>query len=578
MGSRLDYLKDRLPSDPREATDRSLPLPRADSDAGEQRWPRHVVQMLAEPSIVGTRSERHWALLCALWEVGCDDDGILSAMREHAPSVDKYGPRLADVISHELAKMPAPRGSRRSRGGSRESGPSSERSTEGSSVRVDSRMPVSPDPARYIDPREGLKVVTIAEDIEELLPVGVGGDGGLWVHEGGVWRPGEERVRTYVAGLLGERLRESYWKNVRLRLVSSGLPQVTCDPVREVINFRNGNLEWKSGAIRDHSPDVMSTVQLPVDWRPGSSCPAIRRWVGEVLGDDCLPFFLELTGYLMMSGNPLHKAVLLLGDGRNGKGTMLRLWEALLGSENVSTVPLQLLSENRFRAAELYGRIANFSGDISDRSIDDTSILKMVTGDDRISAEKKYGQPFSFRPWAVPVFSGNRVPGSKDSSGGFAERWIVVPFATSFSEVKRADGSMIEARLQSPTELEGLAFESAKALQRLMARGLFEYPDAVSTATARFRERMDPIQNFVSSNCAVVPGAWVSRSELAERLEQWCGEESHGAGQANRLYEYLRAVDGLEERARHGGIRGFDGLRLIHGEETGERDGLGPSS
>ncbi len=79
-----------------------------------------------------------------------------------------------------------------------------------------------------------------------------------------------------------------------------------------------------------HSPDYLSTVNVPVEYDPAATCPQFEEYLSEVLPQDCYQptedskgFIWELIGYTIYSGNPLHIAVLLYGTGRNGKGTLL---------------------------------------------------------------------------------------------------------------------------------------------------------------------------------------------------------------------------------------------------------------
>jgi putative DNA primase/helicase len=76
---------------------------------------------------------------------------------------------------------------------------------------------------------------------------------------------------------------------------------------------------------------------------------------------------------------PYHRAVLLFGHGRNGKGTFLRLIEKLIGPRFVSAVTLQSLGEGRFASADLFGKIANISGDLDARYIKRADVFKMAT-------------------------------------------------------------------------------------------------------------------------------------------------------------------------------------------------------
>jgi putative DNA primase/helicase len=88
----------------------------------------------------------------------------------------------------------------------------------------------------------------------------------------------------------------------------------------------------------------------------------------------------ELIGYLTYSGNLLHKAVMLSGTGRNGKGTLLRVITALLGDDNTTSVSLHDLVNTRFSTASLFGKNANIAGDIDGGYIENTATFKAITG------------------------------------------------------------------------------------------------------------------------------------------------------------------------------------------------------
>src|SRR5262249_21334474 len=155
-------------------------------------------------------------------------------------------------------------------------------------------------------------------------------------------------------------------------------------PPTNVINVRNGLLEWRTGILRPHSPDVLTTNQLPVTWNPEATAPRTLQFFREVLPLDAIELIEEVTGYSLFARNPFRKAVMLLGPGGNGKSVLLRQISNLLGSDNVSSVPLQALSEDRFSAADLFGKLANICGDLDARTIERTDLFKQVTGGDVI--------------------------------------------------------------------------------------------------------------------------------------------------------------------------------------------------
>lgn len=67
--------------------------------------------------------------------------------------------------------------------------------------------------------------------------------------------------------------------------------------------------------------------------------------------------------------------------------------KTLLGFENTSALDLKELG-NRFKTAELFGKLANVGDDIGDEFIADASIFKKVVSGDRLNAERKRTRSF----------------------------------------------------------------------------------------------------------------------------------------------------------------------------------------
>lgn len=201
-------------------------------------------------------------------------------------------------------------------------------------------------------------------------------------YAGGVYRcDGDDWTKQRVRELVGIRFRRRHLDEVTAWLRAC-LPSLGQEPPTDLINCRNGLLDWRSGELRPHSPAVLSTTQLPIPWNPQATCPTTIRFLAETIPWDALDLVEELFGYALYPGNPYRKAVLLLGSGANGKSTLLGLFHGLLGRTNVATVPLQVLGEDRFATADLFGKLANICGDLDARTVERTDLFKQLTGGD----------------------------------------------------------------------------------------------------------------------------------------------------------------------------------------------------
>ena len=430
-------------------------------------------------------------------------------------------------------------------------------------------------PSRYFTENGGLLVAVLTDDVIAIGPLAVGGDDILWSYCGGVWIADRHVVRNRLTALLGDRYRRSHAAHVE-DIARARSPQITCDPLGDVINFRNGLLDWRTGQLAGHSSGVLSTVQLSVAWTPDAGCPRFDRYLDEVVPADMISVVWELIGYLMMSGNPLHKAVMLMGTGRNGKGTLLRVIVSLLGQRHVTAVSLQDLVSTRFTTASLFGKIANIAGDIDATYLESTAVFKAITGQDQISAEHKGRDRFDFTPWAVPVFSANEIPASADTTVGYLSRWLAIPFPRDFTGMEDRG---LDAKLHS--ELNGIAAKAIPALRKLMQRGDFERPESGQKAFDEFARKVDQVRSWLGDCCEPIPPhphnpavhPLVPRTTLYEAYRRWCARDGHKALQASRFYDRLGGAGATAAIVR--GVRGFRGVTVADGAESARSSALG---
>lgn len=425
--------------------------------------------------------------------------------------------------------------------------------------RRDDGVPVQPaspsDPNTYFSKSGGLLAGVLAHDVAEIGPIAQGTDHLMWVYAGGVWAPAKDIVRDRAVRLLKDRYRRAH-ASAAEDMVRSFVGRITCEPVSSTINFRDGLLNWRTGTLSPHSPDVPSTVQLGIAWEPDATCPTFDRYLADAVPGDAHSLVWELIGYLLYSGNPLHKAVMLTGTGRNGKGTFLRVVTAMLRKCNVTAISLHDLVNTRFSTASLFGKIANIAGDIDPTYLESTATLKAITGEDLVSAEHK-GQPrFDFTPWAVPVFSANKVPQSADTTVGYLSRWVVIPFPNSF--VGREDRTL-EKKIHA--ELAGIAARAVRALPTLLARGDFETPDSIRLAREDFERRVDQVRTWLDECAEMSPAhPWIARTQLYANYQGWAARDGHRAVKASEFYDRLEAAGAAPAKIH--GNRGFTGVKM----------------
>lgn len=428
--------------------------------------------------------------------------------------------------------------------------------------RVASATPSTSD--RFFD-KSGLRHADLRDAVLAAGPIRAGLGDTLWHYQDGVWLPrGDKEARRRSRDLLGQRWRRSHVDGLVADLLADE-PYITDEQPTQWINCPNGLLDWRTGELLEHSPEIPTTYQLSVPWNPAAACPTVDRWLEDVVPHDALELVWEIIGTSIYPDQAFHRAVLLLGPGRNGKGTLLRLITALIGKAHVSAVTLQSLGENRFASAELFGKVANIAGDLDSRSIGSTDVFKMATGGDLITGERKHGQPFSFRSRATMLFSANEAPASPDHSEGFFSRWVVVPM----DRLRLGPGDedpTIERQMMH--ELDGMLVRAVDALLSAMDRGRYSTPASVARATGGYREDSDPVRRFIEDCLDVTgdPNDAETRAAVYGRYKEWCEVNGHRHMGANRFWGRLRSgiEPGIDPDAKViNGQRYAGGLQLV---------------
>jgi P4 family phage/plasmid primase-like protien len=250
---------------------------------------------------------------------------------------------------------------------------------------------------------------------------------------------------------------------------------------------------------------------------------------------------------------------MLIGKGRNGKGTFLRVLQALLGHFNITNVSLHDLVNTRFSTASLVGKLANIAGDIDASYLENTALFKAITGGDSISAEHKGRDRFDFTPWAVPVFSANKVPASADTTVEYLSRWLVIPFPHSF---EGREDRTLDATLRTTAELQGIATHALSVLPTLLARHNFTTPDSVREATTEFNSKVDHVRTWAADCCELSAKheMFVLRSTLYQAYTTWAAREGVRSVKASEFYDRLEALGAVPKIKD--GYRGFKGIQI----------------
>jgi P4 family phage/plasmid primase-like protien len=407
----------------------------------------------------------------------------------------------------------------------------------------------------FADKSAGINMELLPQDVMDMGDLAVGPDNQFWLFDHGVWIPAENEIERRMVALLGPRYRMSYLGTVE-SVLKTMVGKIKVDPLHDWMNFANCMLEWRTGQQHAHSPHFGSTVQFPVEWDVDAKCPRFDDFLATVLTEDYVELAWQMIGYLMYSGNPKQKAFMLLGPGGNGKGTLIRAINALLGRENCAAESLDSLNNNRFAPVALFGKIANIAGDIDATYQTSTAAFKKLTGEDTYAGERKYGDRFLFQSWAVPLFSANKVPGSADTSRGYLRRWVVLSFDRIIADREQIAG-LSDILIE---ELPGIAVKAVAALHSVIDGAGFKDDGEVADGKAEFASAIDQVRQWYEECCIASPGHVENRTHVYNSYKLWAQSNGNPALRAQEFWTRMEQIG--YKWVKSGGNRIFRGFEV----------------
>jgi len=326
---------------------------------------------------------------------------------------------------------------------------------------------------------------------------------------------------------------------------------------RILIPVKNGVLWWDNGEVKliPNSPLFGFTYCINVNYIPGCRHDRIRKFLECLVNQEDLEILYEIPAACLVRTH-FPYAYFIYGTGSNGKSTYLNLITDLLGPENVSHVSLQDLSTpsmRRFRTAALIGKLANIFPDLPSTTLYSTDTFKALTGDDYITVERKFKEPFSFKNTARLIFSANEFPRTRDESDAFWRRWIIVKFPNKFRNNPR-----ILEDLTTDEEKSAFLDEILKRLSKILECN----PTINADARSEWIRSTDSVRAFLEDCTQEDKDAYVVKDDLYNAYVEYCNAMGYDAVSSNsffrrisKMYPTFRPKVGNKQKRAYRGIR-----------------------
>lgn len=355
----------------------------------------------------------------------------------------------------------------------------------------------------------------------------------------------------------------------------------------DIINFKNGILNLMTGELLPHSPEYLSSIQIPIIYKGVVEKPKTNYFDNFMYdftsgNEEIKQLILEAIGIAISNihGYRMKKLFLIVGPGHTGKSQLKLLMTNIIGPENCSSADFRDIEQN-FGRVQLMNKRLIGSNDMSGIKLASLEKIKQLTGGDYINSDVKYNGAIEFRFYGVIVVASNMYPiFSVDRGDHVYDRFCIIETNNIIPEEKQ-DKLLVEHMLEEKDYIVHLAIEAAKKVIKNGYR--YDIPECCKILNDRYKVTNNSFLTFYEECMeARVPGeiirdkctcgsiyrvykAWCkdnfngyadSKSEVRKALEKMGKATKIKTKNGNEYYVYLQLKQEVKQEYRE--IYGFE--------------------
>lgn len=308
------------------------------------------------------------------------------------------------------------------------------------------------------------------------------------------------------------------------------------------INLANGTfvITREKQYLKPWDSNDFMLYKLDFPYNPEASAPKFQKYLDRVLPDKSKQLVLaEYMGYVFIKNSvlKLEKALILFGDGQNGKSVFFSVIMKVLGPDNVSSFSLQSLTDIKgYHLSMLTGKILNFASEISTKL--DTTRFKQIVSGEPIEARQIYGKPFILTDYARLMFNTNVLPKDIEVNMGFQRRLLLMHFDQT---IKDDEKDIDLANTIINYELSGVFNWILEGLKRLLAQGNFSKSIAIDNALEDYKLNSDSVYLFLNdANYRPSDDKRIQLKIIYQDYRVYCSDSGYTACSLKTFAERLR--------------------------------------
>lgn len=347
---------------------------------------------------------------------------------------------------------------------------------------------------------------------------------------------------------------------------------------------QNGVVDLEEKKLYPFDSKYLLTQQCRAAYLPDAQSDTVDNFFKSTQPDEMTRAgLLRWLGYCLSGEVAEEKFMIWTGGGGNGKGVLSATTLELLGSYGVGLAPTALLKSTKPLDADkptaaLNGiELARFaiSEEMPADGELDTSLIKNLTGGDRINLRRLHCEYRTVKPTSKINLSGNYVPKIENvHDDGLLRRMLNMPFNVKFGTAEHPADHDLKKKM--------LLQDNLNALIRLLVDEAFNWyhdgliiSDAMKKATQENLDANDFINDFICDNYERGANLSVKAKDFVDALKKEYPREC-GRFKRNDLIKLIANTEGItygEDRKRFKIFKGIGKIGAPQQQNLDDFDG-----
>lgn len=294
-----------------------------------------------------------------------------------------------------------------------------------------------------------------------------------------------------------------------------------------LLNTESGYVDLSNGELHDHDIDKKFSHQTLAEYSDNVDAPLWEKFLNQIFNNDeeLIHYVQKAIGYSFTGSVDEQCLFILNGRGRNGKSVFSNVVSDVAGNYakqmNVQTIVAKKNQSGSANSdiARLEGARIVTSSELNEGDRFDESLVKQLTGGDKILARFLYGSEFEYKPKFKIWMATNHLPIIRGTDDGIWRRIKIIPFNIQIPKEKV--DKKLEYKLKA--EYTGILNWIVQGAIMWQQEGL-EDPEAVRQVIENYRAEMDPLDAFLEECCTTGQNYSIKARDMYNAYHEWAKE------------------------------------------------------